>query len=358
VKQAVAREDDRMLLGIEIGGTKLQLGVGDAARAELVELVRADIDPDRGAGGILRQIRDLGTELVRAHRVTRIGFGFGGPVDTAAGRVIRSHQITGWENFHLTHWCHEQLGVPAVLGNDCDVATLAEAHYGAGQGRHSVMFLTVGTGVGGGFVQQGQLLGMGRPAACEIGHLRPGLLAVEADQTVESLASGWGIAAAAQARLTGAVTGAWNAWEGCPRPENRVERQRRLADATHADRTSLDDLLRRCDGNPDRLTARLVAEAAAEGNGLAQRVLDHACEVLGWAIAQAVTLLAPEVVVVGGGVSLMGEQQFFAPLRREVARYVFPPLRETFTVEPAALGESVVVHGALYLAAHAERSES
>ncbi len=88
-----------MLLGIEIGGTKLQLGVGDAARAELVELVRADIDPDRGAGGILRQIRDLGTQLVRAHRVTRIGFGFGGPVDTAAGRVIRSHQITGWENF-------------------------------------------------------------------------------------------------------------------------------------------------------------------------------------------------------------------------------------------------------------------
>jgi glucokinase len=347
-----------MLLGIEIGGTKLQLGVGDGAHPDLVELVRADIEPEQGAAGILRQIRELGDRLVRSHRIERIGFGFGGPVDSAAGRVIRSHQITGWENFHLTHWCREHLGVPAVLGNDCDVATLAEAHHGAGQGRHSVMFLTVGTGVGGGFVHHGQLLGTGRPAACEIGHLRPGLLAVEADQTVESLASGWGIAAAAQARLTGAVTGVWNAWDGGARPENRVERQRRLADATHADRASLDDLLRRCEGNPDRLTARLVAEAAAEGNGVAQRVLDHACEVLGWAIAQAVTLLAPEVVVVGGGVSLMGEQQFFTPLRREVARYVFPPLRGTFTVEPAALGESVVVHGALYLAAQAALSKT
>lgn len=345
-----------MLLGIEIGGTKLQLGVGDGTRAELVELVRADVQPERGAAEILRQILQLGERLVRAHRVTRIGFGFGGPVDAAAGRVIRSHHVNGWENCHLTQWCREQLGTPAVLGNDCDVAALAETHFGSGLGRQSVLFLTVGTGVGGGYVQRGQLLGTGRPAACEIGHLRPGLLAVEADQTVESLASGWGIAAAAQARLSGAVTGACRAWEAHAGPENRVERQRRLADATHADRASLDDLRRRCGGNPDHLTAQLVAVAAADGNEVAQRVLDHACRVLGWAIAQAVTLLAPEVVVVGGGVALMGEQQFFAPLRREVARYVFPPLRETFIIEPAALGEAVVVHGALYLAAHADPS--
>jgi glucokinase len=73
--------------------------------------------------------------------------------------------------------------------------------------------------------------------------------------------------------------------------------------------------------------------------------------VLGWAIAQTITLLAPEVVVVGGGVSLIGEQQFFTPLRREVARYVFPPLAGSYAVAPAALGESVVVHGAVLIAA-------
>ncbi len=342
-----------MFLGIEIGGTKLQLGVGDGRSAALCALERADIDPQRGSAGILEQIRQLGSDLVRTHGVTQVGFGFGGPVDTREGRVIKSHQVPGWENFHLASWCRESLGVPAILGNDCDVATLAEAHFGAGQGRRSVLFMTVGTGVGGGFVHDGQLLGSGRPAACEIGHLRPGLHAAESDQTVESLASGWGIASAAQARLTGEVTGALTPWAGAARPADRAQLQRRLADAKQADAQSIEDLLERCHQNLDQLTARVVAEAAEAGNAIAQRVLSHACQVLGWAIAQAVTLLAPEVVVVGGGVSLIGEPLFFQPLRQEVARYVFPPLRDSFSIEPAALGESVVVHGAVWLAAQA-----
>jgi glucokinase len=343
-----------MFLGIEIGGTKLQLGVGDGDDPVLRDLRRADIEPQHGAAGILRQIRELGGALVQTHAIQRVGFGFGGPVDTSQGRVIKSHQVQGWENFHLGRWCQENLGVPAIVGNDCDVATLAEAHFGAGQGRRSVFFITVGTGVGGGFVHDGQLLGAGRPASSEIGHLRPGLHAVEADQTVESLASGWGIAAAAQARLTGEVTGTLASLEGQDRPENRVELQQRLADAHDADAASLDDLRHRCQQNVEQLTARMVAEAAAAGNTVAQRVLAHACEVLGWAIAQTITLLAPEVVVVGGGVSLIGQELFFVPLRREVARFVFPPLRDSYTIEPAALGESVVVHGALWLAAHAQ----
>ena len=64
-----------------------------------------------------------------------------------------------------------------------------------------------------------------------------------------------------------------------------------------------------------------------------------------------ITLLAPEVVVVGGGVSLLGEELFFAPLRDAVRRYVFPPLAESYEIVPAALGEWVVVHGAIALAA-------
>lgn len=341
-----------MYLGIEIGGTKLQLGVSDGQQAELRQLARADIEPEHGAAGILQQMRELGGPLVQSYGVTRVGIGFGGPVDSEQGRVIKSHQIQGWENFHLVQWCRENLGVPAVLGNDCDVATLAEAHFGAGQGRRGVFFVTVGTGVGGGFVHDGRLLGTGRPAACEIGHLRPGLQAVQADQTVESLASGWGIAAAAHARLNGEVTDAFASLTERDRGENRVQLHRRLADAKNADAESIDDLLTRCQHDLDLLTAQTVAEAAAAGNVVAQRVLGHAWEVLGWAIAQTITLLAPEVVVVGGGVSLIGETHFFAPLRRAVARYVFPPLRDSYTIEPAALGESVVVHGALWLAAH------
>lgn len=340
-----------MYLGIEIGGTKLQLGVGDGQSGELAQLERATVDPRCGAAGILEQIRQVGGELLARHAITRVGFGFGGPVVASEGRVIRSHQIDGWEDFPLAQWCRDSLGVEASVGNDCDVAALAEAHWGAGRGRGSVLYVTVGTGVGGGFVRHGQLLGTDRPAACEIGHLRPGLHADQPDQTVESLASGWGIATAAQARMGGEIARPILAWHHGEMVRDEAERRRQLAHAREVDRAYVADMLERCYGDVGRITAQMVAEAADDGNELARGVIAHACQVLGWAIAQAITLLAPEVVVVGGGVSLMGEQAFFVPLRREVARYVFPPLAGQYDLVPATFGESVVVHGAVSLAA-------
>ena len=110
------------------------------------------------------------------------------------------------------------------------------------------------------------------------------------------------------------------------------------------------DLLGRCNGDLELLSAKKVGEAAIGGNQLAQQVLRRACQVLGWGIAQVVTLFAPEMIVVGGGVSLIGDKWFFEPLREEVSRYVFPPLADSFQIVPARLGELVVVHGALALA--------
>jgi glucokinase len=309
-----------MKLGIEIGGTKLQLGIGDGQSPELINVVRGSVDPAAGAAGILDQIQRLAQPLLGQHRVDGIGVGFGGPVDTARGRAVTSHQVSGWDDFPLVQWCEEQLGRPTVIGNDCDVAALAEARLGAGQGRQSVFYVTVGTGVGGGFVRDGQLHGVGRPAVAEIGHLRPGLKADQPKMTVESLASGWGIAQAAKARL---------------------------AEATGEEAA---DLRQRCHDDTSQLTAKIVAQAAADGNRLAQDVLQFACRVLGWAIAQVITLLAPEVVIVGGGVSMMEERLFFAPLRQEVDRYVFPPLAGSYAIKPASLGETVVVQGSLLLA--------
>jgi glucokinase len=124
-----------------------------------------------------------------------------------------------------------------------------------------------------------------------------------------------------------------------------------MADIDDTEQEYIADLLSRCDGDADRLTAKLVAEAAAEGNEIARAVLDHACQALGWGVAQVITLTAPEVIVVGGGVSLVGEQFFFAPLRAAVSRYVFPPLANSYKIVPAGLGELVVVHGAIALAA-------
>ncbi|HEX4129553.1 MAG TPA: ROK family protein [Pirellulales bacterium] len=296
-----------MLLGIEIGGTKLQLGVG-CGDGKLVALERRTVDRARGALAILEQIECVGRELAARHRLAAAGIGFGGPVDVEHGRTITSHQVEGWNNFPIVEWLQFKLGLFAALGNDADVAALAEARDGAGRGRNPVFYITVGTGIGGGLVIDGEIYRGSGAGAAEIGHLRPGLEAGDAHHTVESIAAGPGIAAAANRSLK-------------PRSDGAL------------------------------WTAELVGQAAAAGDAAAVEVLNHAWQALGWAIAQVLTLVSPGVVVIGGGVSLLGERLFFEPLRAAVDRYVFPPLRGKYTIVPAALGEEMVIHGALHLAA-------
>ncbi|HEY2148271.1 MAG TPA: ROK family protein [Pirellulales bacterium] len=339
-----------MLLGIEIGGTKLQLGVGAGDGSPLVALDRHTVEPAGGAVGILARLESATAALLQRFPIKRIGVGFGGPVDSAAGRIIRSHQIEGWHDFPLCDWFQRMFGVAAVLGNDCDVAGLAEARFGAGRGRRVVFYMTIGSGIGGGLVIDDEIHRGHGIAAAEIGHLRPGLHADRPDETVESLASGWGIAAAAQSRLADPIYHPFPSLrekDAAARPD---ELRRRIVEVEEVAEEFAADLLDRADGKLDQVTAKLVSQAASEGNQLALDVLNHACQVLGWAIAQVITLLSPDVVVVGGGVSQIGESLLFAPLRTEVERYVFPPLLRSYEILPSQLGEEVVVHGALALA--------
>ncbi len=331
-----------MYLGIEIGGTKLQLGLGTGSDPEFVDFLRYDVDASRGAAGIREQIVEGVRRIRERHEVTRIGFGFGGPVDSSAQVVTKSHQIDGWDGFPIGQWCSETFGLPIALANDCDSAALAEARFGAGRSKRTVFYVTVGTGIGGGFVIDGKVQGAGRPAASEIGHMRPGLLATNRGHTVESLASGRGIEALAQATLAGTSRDL----DGLlPRPHQQS------IQSVAEDRAAFETA---CSGDLSAINTQVVAELAHQRNATAMAVIDTATNVLGWAIAQVITLLSPEVVVVGGGVSLMGEDLFFKPLRDHVACYVFGPSSESYVIVPAALGEEVVVHGAVALAAASE----
>ncbi len=317
-----------MFLGIEIGGTKLQFGVGRGDGPPLVALERLDVQPRHGAEEIRRQIERVAGLLIEQYGVTGIGIGFGGPVDLRTGRTIVSHQVEGWKDFPLARWSQERLGLPTLLANDSDGAGLAEARFGGGKGHRVVFYNNIGSGIGGALVIDGRLYQGGSGVASEIGHLRPGPQAERPDQDLESIASGWALTAAA----------------------------RKLVEAKGPEDRDAADLLARCEGRTDRLNTKILAQAAESGNRLALAVFDHACQAVGWAQAQMITLLAPSVVVVGGGVSLAGEETFMAPLRRYVARYVFPPLAGTFEIVPAALGEEVVVHGVLALAAAAAQA--
>ena len=144
-----------MYVGIEIGGTKLQIGVGPGD-GTLAGLWRGDVDVAAGPEGIRRQISAAVPELLNRSELGRaqvrgVGIGFGGPVDDATHTIIKSHQIEGWDNFPLAQWISELLGLPAVLGNDADVAGLAEALFGAGKGLSPIFYITIGSGIGGGW---------------------------------------------------------------------------------------------------------------------------------------------------------------------------------------------------------------
>jgi glucokinase len=314
-----------MYLGIEIGGTKLQLGVG-ADTGELAGLWRGAVDVAAGPEGIRRQITAAVPELlaragVERGRLRGVGIGFGGPVDDKTRTVIKSHQIEGWDNFPLADWVSDAVGLPAALGNDADVAGLAEALHGAGKGLSPIFYITIGSGIGGGLIIDGEIYrGVGCGAA-EIGHLHVPFykhVYPMGVKTVEEVASGWGIEEQARGYLA------------------------------HDGRGTA-EILRRLRGNRP-ITASLIAAAAEQSDPIAEAVLQDARTALAHAICHVIALLCPRRIVIGGGVSLMGEKLLFAPLRELVAERVFKPFAGLTDIVPAALGEEVVVHGAVALA--------
>src|SRR5437762_12547257 len=130
-------------LGIEIGGTKLQLVVGDAY-GSIHKRCKSSVNRELGAAGIRQQIEHAIPELVHKHKPARIGVGFGGPVDWRLGKICRSHQIQGWSEFDLAGWLQSFTGILALVDNDGNVAALGEAATGAGKGFDPVFYVTLG----------------------------------------------------------------------------------------------------------------------------------------------------------------------------------------------------------------------
>ena len=275
-----------VFLGVEIGGTKLQVGVCDR-RGRLRTLERRSVERGKGARRILRQLEEIVPPLLHEYRPRGIGVGFGGPVDSERGRAVTSHQIAGWDGFHVRQWFARRFRLPTVVDNDQNCAGFAEAVCGAGRGKRTVLYVTVGTGIGGGLILNGEIYN-GRFGAAEIGHTR-----------------------------------------FCAPDQFGLNRKRSLLQ-----KANLPTL--------ESLASGLTIERGVS-------TVAQAARYLGVAVANAIALLNPEIVIVGGGVSLAGDQ-FFLPLRQTVERLVFPPFARNFRIVPAALGQSVVVVGAALLA--------
>ncbi|MBN2326218.1 MAG: ROK family protein [Candidatus Omnitrophica bacterium] len=306
-------------IGIEIGGTKIQAGVG-LRNDRLLARARTQVNVEKGAQGILEAIPVLVDEALREsgrslEEIVGVGVGFGGPVDTKRGVALVSHQIDGWDQFPLLDWLQEQWSVPAAIQNDASLAGYAEALLGAGKGRRRIFYMTIGSGIGGGWIVDGKIEeGQGLGAA-EIGHTWIPEPDTGEPQKLEWICSGWGIG-------------------------------NRAREAVEEGEASI--LTELCDRDSSRIDAKMVYAAVERDDLLACTILDETCTALALAICNAVSLLHPERVVIGGGVSLMGPL-FWDNLQEKIQRYVFQPFAGTFDVVPASLGEDVVVVGGALL---------
>mgnify|MGYP006298550243 FL=1 len=311
-------------MGIEIGGTKLQAVVGDR-NAKVHAVRRGRVEPDHGAQGILawleREVAALldecGADTRR--RITALGIGFGGPVDSATGQVLVSHQVAGWDGVALKSWAEDRFSLPTVVANDANAAGWAEYRAGAGAGTRHFFYMNIGSGIGGALVLDGTLHdGQGRGAG-EIGHTYVPDWTAElpgATDKLEHICSGWSI----ERRIRG-----W-ALAGPDTP-----------------------LARLCGGDPHMLTCPMLAEAARAGDAQAQAEIERVANSIGIALANVLSLGHPERVALGGGVALMGET-LLVPVRRAVAEYVFGPFGGRYEIVPCQLGEQVVPTGAILLA--------
>src|SRR5881394_3331852 len=155
------------LLGVEIGGTKLQLVLGDG-KGRIHGRRKLWVEPKKGADGIRRQIESALPDLIGDKEIKAAGVGFGGPVDWRSGKICRSHQIEGWSEFDLRRWLEPLVKAPVFADNDANVAALGEATAGAGVGYNPAFYVTLGSGVGGGLIIDGVIYHGATPGEAEI----------------------------------------------------------------------------------------------------------------------------------------------------------------------------------------------
>jgi glucokinase len=312
----------KVFLGIDVGGTNVKLavvGAGGAVHARGVLETKAEEGPRKAFERISSSVATL-VRFRRNVEVVAAGVGCAGLVNPAKGWLHASPNLTEWENSPLGRISRRALGVYTIVENDANSAAYGEFTAGACRGVKNLVFITLGTGVGGGVITEGRLLRGARNYAAEVGHT-----AVSADGPrcrcgsrgcLEAYVGTYGLLRSARERMKEKGTGLLAGWVG---------REKR------------------------RLTPHLIFEAARRRDPAARAVVKQAGENLGVGIASLINIFNPEAVVVGGGVA-----ESFDLLRPHVERVVrrraFAESARLAKIVPSRLGNDATAVGAAMLA--------
>jgi glucokinase len=313
------------LLGIDVGGSKIALALGDAQGRVTARLRRPTEPSGDPTADIARIVADARRLLAEAGKgpaeLAAIGVSAPGPVDPVRGEIVQPPNLPGWGRVPLRERLAGALGAPVRIENDANAAALAEWRHGAGQGFEDLVYLTMSTGVGGGLVLGGRLHPGRLGNAGEIGHLP-----VEWDG--EPCACG--MRGCLEAYVGGAV------W---------MRRLRRIA----PERGRVAELA----GGRERVTPRHLVAAAREGDPFARAEMERWNDYLARGIVALAFVLAPQAVILGTIACAAGEELCFAPLRERVAARVWPLLGRELAILPSGLGDALPDHAGLAVALQA-----
>jgi glucokinase len=306
------------IVGIDLGGTNVVVGTVAQDGSEILGVLSAPTKPEQGPDAVVERIVALArASLTHASGKTIAGVGIGspGPLDTKTGVVILTPNL-GWVNMPLRDRVSAGLGLPATLDNDANCAVFGEWWRGAARGVAHVVGLTIGTGIGGGIVLNGEIYHGASDIAGEIGHM-----------TIDSNGR----------RCNCGNQGCLEAYASGPAIAARaVEGLRRGAGSALPDRVG---------GDLAKITAQVVYDAAHDGDAYALEVVHETARLLGAGVASLINIFNPNVVVICGGVTQAGDT-LFVPLRDEVKRRAFKPAVDVCRILPGELPGTAGVWGA------------
>lgn len=308
----------RAAIGADLGGTKMAVGAIDERREVLHSSTEATFGRDLDELLALLEA-ELREALDACPQAEAIGLGVPCTIDRARGLAITSVNLP-LVDVPLRDLIAERVGVPTFIDNDANLAALAEHRFGAGREVRNLVLLTIGTGIGGGLILEGELYRGTNGAAAELGHIVIDENGPKCQGNcpnhgcVEALASGTALARAGE-----------------------------IAAKTHPD-----SALGRALAAGEEITGRTVTEAAIAGDGIAVETVAGIGRHLGVALASLANIFEPGVIVIGGGVAAAGDL-LLEPARRELRSRALPPMNGT-TVVAAELGPSAGMIGAATMA--------
>ena len=318
-------------IGVDLGGTKIAAAAVNletgAVTGRVVEPTEAHEGPQRVLARVANVVKQVGAANGADQVVTAVGMGVPGVLDPATGTTkLLPNLATGWRNVPAGSELARLTGLPSFLVNDARAFTLAEASLGAGHGADTVVGVTLGTGIGGGITIHGRLhLGIDMSAG-EIGHM-----------TIDPAGPpcGCGNRGCFEAFASGPAIASYGVYA-----------------VMRGYTTIIGDLVQR---DLNRITPRIILQAAEQGDEVAKEILERSGSYIGLGLANLVTLLSPEKIVVGGGTAHLGEW-LLAPARREIERRCHVTPLDRVEVVRAVLGDDAGIIGAAVWAGqqHAE----